>query len=154
MWTISWYGTNKSTGAHSQRHGDANTKLSRPYATHKQSPFVYTKSVFYLWYGLLQARSGDLGVSPSELVFHQVSLVGALLSFRALLWIFNMWFAMTSQRKVKGFFPSPYGVLFRGNGSFCQRLRTFLSHERNADSQQLLPVQQNPGHINSYDDFK
>ena len=38
----------KSTGAHSQRCGDANTKLSKPGATHEQNPFVYTNPVFYL----------------------------------------------------------------------------------------------------------
>ena len=56
----------KSTGAHSQRRGDANTKLSKPGATHEQSPFVYTNPVFCLLYGLLRVRSGDSGVSPSQ----------------------------------------------------------------------------------------
>ena len=56
----------ESTGAHSQRRGDANTKLSKPGATHEQSPFVYTNPVFCLLYGLLRVRSGDSGVSPSQ----------------------------------------------------------------------------------------
>ena len=50
VWTMLWYGTFfvESTGAHSPRCGDANTKLSKPGATHEQSPFVYTNAVFYL----------------------------------------------------------------------------------------------------------